>query len=402
VAESKITGTCKAQDKDLQLTGAVDGNKVTWQYQSVYNGSPITLIYTANLHDSGKVAGTVEVQPFGVTGDFTATPASATSPSASSPPASSESQTGTQRAVGGDVEADGTVDVPAFRLPPSAYLSDEAKAALPRKATDQEDSLYEALKAGNIPAMRTKIGEFLAGTIKHHADLYPVTMQSGQISGVPAVFVTPVKPMPAANQAKVLLDLPGGGFALGTAPGTGMLESIPLAALAQVRIVSITYRQGPENMFPAASEDVVAVYRELLRTHRPQDIGVFGCSAGGLLTAEAMASFQRAHLPPPGAIGIFCASADARPLGDSQAFERPFLGLPMRMNTPRNYFRDEDLSNLLASPILAPDILKHFPPTLLITATRAHDLSSAVDTQRELVKVGVEADLQYSFGQLHG
>jgi catechol 2,3-dioxygenase-like lactoylglutathione lyase family enzyme len=76
VADNKITGSCKSQDKDLPVMGTVDGNKVTWQFQSEYNGSPLTLIYTATLDNSGKVAGTVEVQPFGITGDFTATPAS--------------------------------------------------------------------------------------------------------------------------------------------------------------------------------------------------------------------------------------------------------------------------------------------------------------------------------------
>jgi len=73
--DNKITGTCKsAEGKDLPVTGSVDGNKVTWQYDSEYNGSPLTLIYTATLDDSGKIAGNVEVQPFSVTGDFTATP----------------------------------------------------------------------------------------------------------------------------------------------------------------------------------------------------------------------------------------------------------------------------------------------------------------------------------------
>jgi monoterpene epsilon-lactone hydrolase len=50
---------------------------------------------------------------------------------------------------GGGAEANGTVDVPGFRLPPSIYPSDEAKAALPRKPFDQEDLLYQILKTGN-------------------------------------------------------------------------------------------------------------------------------------------------------------------------------------------------------------------------------------------------------------
>jgi hypothetical protein len=75
VTDNKITGTCNSQEKDIPVTGTVDGNNATWQYESDYSGSPITLIYTATtLKDRGKIVGTVEVQPFGVTGDFTATP----------------------------------------------------------------------------------------------------------------------------------------------------------------------------------------------------------------------------------------------------------------------------------------------------------------------------------------
>src|SRR5260370_906233 len=81
VTDNKITGSCKSQDKNLPVTGAVDGNKVTWQFQSEYNGSPLTLIYKTTLDGSKKIAGTVEVQPFGITGDFTATPSSAPSKS---------------------------------------------------------------------------------------------------------------------------------------------------------------------------------------------------------------------------------------------------------------------------------------------------------------------------------
>src|SRR5260370_32696802 len=67
VTDNKITGSCKSQDKDLLVIGTVDGNKVSWQYQSEYNGSPLTLIYTANLDGSVKIAGTVELQPYAVT-----------------------------------------------------------------------------------------------------------------------------------------------------------------------------------------------------------------------------------------------------------------------------------------------------------------------------------------------
>lgn len=72
--DDKLTGTCKSNDKEVQITGSLDGRKITWTYESDYNGSPLTLTYTATLGDSEKIAGSVEVEPFGVKGDFTAAP----------------------------------------------------------------------------------------------------------------------------------------------------------------------------------------------------------------------------------------------------------------------------------------------------------------------------------------
>ncbi len=72
--DNKISGSCKHEDKELPVTGTVDGNKATWTYDADYNGTPITLTYTATLGDSDKIVGSVDVAPFNVTGEFTATP----------------------------------------------------------------------------------------------------------------------------------------------------------------------------------------------------------------------------------------------------------------------------------------------------------------------------------------
>ena len=300
----------------------------------------------------------------------------------------------------GSIKSDGTVVVPSFELPPSIYLSDEARKALPRKPTDQEAQMRQMLAAGMVPSIRPKIGQYMAPQIDKLKAQYPVATRDAVIAGVPAVYVTPAGGAPKANAKKILLNLPGGGFVMGMAPGTGMVESIPLAALAKVEIVSITYRQAPETVYPTATEDVVKVYRELLKTHKPEDIAVFGCSAGGLLTAEAMAAFVKEKLPLPAAIGIFCASADARWAGDSRSFSRPFQALEAQ-NRRLGYFDGADLEDAQASPVLSPDLLKRFPPTLLITATRAMEMSSAVNTHRELVKAGVAADLHVWDGLGH-
>lgn len=73
--DNVITGICKSMEhEDLPVTGSIDGNKVTWKYEMDYNGTTLTLVYTATVDDPTKIAGSVEVQPYGVTGDFTATP----------------------------------------------------------------------------------------------------------------------------------------------------------------------------------------------------------------------------------------------------------------------------------------------------------------------------------------
>jgi acetyl esterase/lipase len=300
----------------------------------------------------------------------------------------------------GTIKPDKTVVVPSFELPPSIYVSEQARAAMAEKPFDPEIQMRQMMAAGKIAEIRPKIGQFMAPQVDRLKAIYPVTTRETSIDGVQVVYVTPAGGVPKANAGKIMLNLPGGGFVMGMAPGTGMVESIPLSAIAKVEIVSMTYRQAPEARYPAATEDVVKVYRELLKTHKPQDIAVFGCSAGGLLTAEAMAAFQKERLPPPSSIGIFCASADARWGGDSRAYSRPFQALASQ-SRELGYFEGANLMDPAVSPVLSPELLKRFPPTLLISATRAMELSAAVNTHRELIKAGVDADLHVWDGLGH-
>ena len=108
------------------------------------------------------------------------------------------------------------------------------------------------------------------------------------------------------GRRQTLQHLVGRRFRIGAGLGA-LLESIPIAALGTVKVVAVDYRQGPEHFFPAASEDVAAVYKQLLNDYRPEDIGIYGNSAGGVLAAMAVAWFQKEGLPTPGAIAIASA-----------------------------------------------------------------------------------------------
>jgi hypothetical protein len=75
VSDNKISGSCKAGDKEIPIKGTVDGNNVTWSYDTEANGGTVTLTYKATLDKEDKFAGTVDVAPYNVSGDFTATAA---------------------------------------------------------------------------------------------------------------------------------------------------------------------------------------------------------------------------------------------------------------------------------------------------------------------------------------
>jgi len=178
-----------------------------------------------------------------------------------------------------------------------------------------------------------------------------------------------------------------------------MLESVPIAAVGRSKVVAVDYRQWPEHVFPAASEDIAAVYKELLRTYRPERIGIYGCSAGGLLTGQAEAWFQAKGLPSPGALGIFGSGAVRFGVGDS-AYVGAYVGgsfpAPQRDResaVPAGYFEGADKESALVSPTSHLDVLVQFPPTLIITGTRAVDLSPAIYTHSQLLKAGARSNL---------
>ena len=207
--------------------------------------------------------------------------------------------------------------------PDSVFASPEASAAA-RAMREQMAPHVLDLMTGDIEDRRAVLNEvFFAPRIAEARELYPVSEESLEIDGIYTEVFEPVGGVPQENAERVLINLHGGGFMFG-ARTEGQLESIPLANVAGMKIISVDYRQGPEHVFPAASEDVATVYRYLLKSYLPEQIGIFGCSAGGILTAQSVAWFDAHDLPQPGAIGIFCAGAGMVGIGDSAVISDTF------------------------------------------------------------------------------
>ena len=296
------------------------------------------------------------------------------------------------------IDTDGTIRVPAFTIPMSPLVSEQGKEAF-------MDRVEHPLPAtpGDIAKTRRDIEEqFHKPLLRRLHDLFSVEITPQAIAGVPTEVIVPKQGVSAKNAARVLINLHGGGFSVAARTG-GEVESIPIAALGQIRVVSVDYREGPENKFPAASEDVAKVYQALLKNYEPRSIGIYGCSAGGTLTTEVLAWFQAHHLPMPGAVGIFSAGAMTDASGDSLYIGAALTGdkpPPPAPSLPE-YFSQADLRVPLVSPVFTPALLAKFPPSLVITATRDGALSDAIYTHTQLVKAGVDADLHVWEGMRH-
>lgn len=304
------------------------------------------------------------------------------------------------------ISADGTVRLDGVTVPLSGLMSQEGRDYVRHLILDkpfgtpvpglaQERARQDGIMFAFLELMRRR---------------YVVDIAEDRIGGVVVDVVTPTEGIAPENANRVLVNVHGGGFTTG-ARSASLVESVPLAALMRIKVISIDYRMSPEHAFPAASEDVAAVYRELLQTYNAAHIGLYGCSAGGLLAAQAVAWFRAHDLPAPGAVGVFCASLSGYFGGDATAISGPLLGIlpppdgrragPPPASGP-SYMGLAANDDPLAYPLASPEVVAAFPPTLLISGTRSFEFSAALNSHNALTRAGVASRFHGWDGMFHG
>ena len=187
-------------------------------------------------------------------------------------------------------EPHGTVRLDGVEVPVSNLLSPEGQAYMRHLIVDQPFSQQGGPPPTGIADIRAGADRIMQGFLQPMLKRYAVEITEERIGGIIADVVVPANGVSEENRDRVLINVHGGGFTTG-ALSASLVESVPLAALMRIKVISIDYRMGPEASFPAGSEDVETVYRELLKTYAPSKMVLYGCSAGGLLTAQALAWF---------------------------------------------------------------------------------------------------------------
>jgi acetyl esterase/lipase len=282
-------------------------------------------------------------------------------------------------------DPDGTAHITRV-VPMPSTISPEAQKWL----TSLRPSTFDPQ---SLPERRKRTDQWRVKQSAEARRLFPVKIEETIIAGVRADIITPLT-TPDQNRNRVLINLHGGGF---NSDSGSLIEGVPIANLAKIKIVSVYYRLAPENPFPAPVDDVVAVYKELLKTYKPRAIGIFGTSAGAILTAEVAVRLRQLKLPLPAALGLFSVLADyCRPSDSLQIFTLNGFPGSLQPQDPNGrigneYARDTDCKDPVLSPLFAD--LKGMPPTLLVTSTRDILLSNTSIFHRALLHADVEAQL---------
>jgi acetyl esterase/lipase len=164
----------------------------------------------------------------------------------------------------------------------------------------------------------------------------------------------------------------------------------------------LDYRMPPDHPFPAAVNDGLAVWREIIKQHNPSKIAVSGASAGGNLSATITLRVRDEGLPMPGAVGLLTPATDLTGAGDTRMTN---AGIDTVLR-PHNqvvplYAGAHDLTNPYLSPVYG-DFSKGFPPTFLQSGTRDLLLSDTVRMHRKLLQAGIPAELHVWEAMPHG
>jgi monoterpene epsilon-lactone hydrolase len=229
-----------------------------------------------------------------------------------------------------------------------------------------------------------------------------VTMHAETMNGV-RVFVLTPDDIPPEHRDKVLIHVHGGCYEL--YPGeSGTTEGIIMAGLGHYKVISVDYRMPPEAYFPAALDDVLTVYKDVLKTTDSKNVAVFGTSAGGALVLETMLRAKQEGLRLPGAIAPGTPMSDVTKTGDSFYTNEKVDNVLVSPNgfchaATVVYAHGHDLKDPLLSPVYGD--MHDFPPTILTTGTRDLLLSNTVRVHRKLREAGVEAQLEVFEGLSH-
>jgi len=295
----------------------------------------------------------------------------------------------------------GIREVPANDIPvPTADVSPQEQAvigaALPPFWNDhpKDAAAWKALInmradaiVKTLPGLRDKLG---------------VKSEQVTIAGVNCYILTP-NDLPEQNRNRLLVHVHGGGYVFAPAE-SATREAILMAGFGKFKVISIDYRMPPDFPYPAAMDDAMAVWKEVVKTNDPKKMAIFGTSTGGGMTLAMVLRAKTESLPLPAATAPGTPWSDMTKTGDTFFTNEKVDNILVSNDgwlgdAAKLYANGHDLKDPQLSPVYGD--FSGFPPTILTSGTRDLFLSNTVRVHRKLRQAGVVADLHVFEGQSH-
>jgi epsilon-lactone hydrolase len=290
--------------------------------------------------------------------------------------------------------------VPARDIPVPDTVSSPMRAVIGRPGSsilNEHPTSTEGWKA-----LITKTANAAAAGLPELRKRLGVGVESTTIGGVKAFVVTPDS-IPAANRDRLLLNVHGGGYVF--YPGeSGTSEAILMAGYGRMKVIAVDYRMPPDFPYPAALDDAMAVWKEIIKTTNPRKTAIFGTSTGGGMTLAMVLRAKQEGLPLPAAIAPGTPWADLTKTGDTyytnEQVDNAIVSYDgLLADMAKLYANGHDLKDPMLSPVYGD--YHGFPPSILTSGTRDLFLSNTVRVHRKMRGAGVDAQLHVFEGQSH-
>jgi acetyl esterase/lipase len=254
-----------------------------------------------------------------------------------------------------------------------------AEANLLSGSLDEQRAAMDAAAAGAPPPAGIEVEEVLLG-------------------GRPAEWLVPQ----GVPRQGAVLYLHGGGYCSGSLDSHRGIAG-RIARAAGIPVVSLGYRLAPEDPFPAAVEDAVAAYRQLLDDGLgPASLAVAGDSAGGGLTVAALVALRDGGTPPPAAAVCLSPWVDltqSAPSYREVGADDPMVAGQELDALAAAYLGGADPRDPSASPLFAD--LAGLPPLRIEVGSHEVLRDDARRLAERARSAGVEAELVEWPGMIH-
>jgi acetyl esterase/lipase len=233
------------------------------------------------------------------------------------------------------------------------------------------------------------------------AELFNPAIADTVMGGTP---VLDIRPQGWTDNGRVLVYIHGGAYVLFSAYTT-LMGSVPVADRLSTRVISVNYTNPPAAKSEVILDQIIAVVKSLVEAgYELKNIGMYGDSAGGALTAGSILKMRDEGLGMPGAAVLISPWADITESGDTYATlkeEDPILNYRYALGPASLAYADPELHRTpYVSPVYA-DFSRGFPPTLIQGGTKEIFLSNFVRLYQAMDQAGITVKLDLYEGMWH-